>query len=64
MHRARSDETIFSEVLSLPPDQRASYLDEATKGEKLQRQRIGSLLSSYEASSFLHPQQCLFDVGD
>src|SRR5205807_8615929 len=53
MHQAKSDETIFSEALNLPPEQRGSYLEQATNGDQTLRQRIESLLSGYEAVDFL-----------
>ena len=48
-----NEEEIFAGALRLPPEQRAAYLDESTKGNPELRQRVESLLKNYEAGDFL-----------
>jgi hypothetical protein len=48
-----SEETIFAQALLLPPAECAAYLDQATRGNTALRQRVESLLESYEAGDFL-----------
>ena len=53
MNAPESEETIFTEALRLPPDERAAYLAESTHSNAELRRRVESLLESYEAGDFL-----------
>ena len=53
MNAPNDEETIFAEALRLPPEERAAYLAQATHGNAELRQRVESLLGSYEAGDFL-----------
>jgi hypothetical protein len=53
MNPPEAEETIFAEALRLPPEERAAYLAQATDGNAALRQRVESLLGSYEAGDFL-----------
>jgi len=53
MNAPNDEEAIFTEALRLPPDERAAYLAQATHGNAELRQRVESLLGSYEAGEFL-----------
>jgi len=53
MNAPHGEETVFAEVLRLPPDERAAYLAQATQGNAELRRRVESLLGSYEAGDFL-----------
>ena len=53
MNAPKGEETIFAEALRLPPEERAAYLAQSTHGNAELRQRIESLLGSYEAGDFL-----------
>src|SRR5262245_34150689 len=53
MNAPQGEETIFAEALRLSPEERAAYLAHATQGNEPLRQRIQSLLRSYEAGDFL-----------
>jgi serine/threonine protein kinase len=53
MNEPKSEETIFAEALRLPPADRSAYLVASTGGNPSIRQRVESLLKSYEAGDFL-----------
>src|ERR1043165_3730821 len=53
MNSPEGEETIFAEALRLPPEGRAAYLAQVTQGDAKLRQRIESLLGSYQAGDFL-----------
>jgi serine/threonine protein kinase/tetratricopeptide (TPR) repeat protein len=53
MNQPNSEETIFAEALRLPPKDRAAYLQQAASGDPALRQRVESLLNSYEVGDFL-----------
>jgi len=53
MNTPEGEETVFAEALRLPPEERAAYLAQATKGNDALRQRVESLLGSYQAGDFL-----------
>src|SRR6185503_4681095 len=53
MNEPPGEETIFAEALRLPPGARAAYLAQWTKGNDAVRQRVESLLKSYDAGDFL-----------
>ena len=53
MNEPHSEETIVVEALRLPPAERSAYLDQATGGNMALRQRVESLLTSYQAGDFL-----------
>ncbi len=51
---SKSAETLFEAALALPPDQRATYLDQACGGDAQLRQRVEALLQVHEqAGQFL-----------
>src|ERR1041384_4979954 len=47
------EETIFTEALRLPPEQRAAYVTRATDANPELRKRIELLLGTYDAAEFL-----------
>src|ERR1700733_6005902 len=54
MHELNKEESLFSAVLSLPPDQRAAYLEQACAGDAPLRARVEALLKAHEqAAGFL-----------
>jgi serine/threonine protein kinase len=54
MDESNNEESLFAFVLSLPPERRASYLDQACAGNVGLRARVEALLEAYaEAGSFL-----------
>ncbi|HEY3862119.1 MAG TPA: tetratricopeptide repeat protein [Verrucomicrobiae bacterium] len=53
MNESNSEETIVVEALRLPPAERSAYLDQATGGNRTLRQRVESLLTSYQDGDFL-----------
>ena len=53
MNEPNGEETIFAEALRLPPEQRAAFLEQSTRGDAALRQRLESLLKAYEAGDFL-----------
>src|SRR5437016_3996207 len=53
MNAPKGEETIFAEALRLSPEERASYLAQATHGNAELRQQVESLLRSYAAGNFL-----------
>src|SRR4030095_11686592 len=53
MNTPKGEETIFAEALRLPPEERAAYLAEATKGNPQLHQEVESLLRSYAVGDFL-----------
>ncbi len=53
MNESHGEETLFAEALRLPPDQRAAYLEQSTRGDAALRQRVQALLKSYEEGAFL-----------
>src|ERR1041385_1762737 len=53
MNSPEGEETIFAEALRLPSEERAAYLAQVTQGDAELRQRIESLLGSYQAGDFL-----------
>src|SRR6476660_9222463 len=53
MNAHQGEETIFTEVLRLPPEERAAYLTQATSGNAKLRRRIESLLGSHVTADFL-----------
>src|SRR5438067_904242 len=50
---AKGEETIFAELLRLPPEKRAAYLAQATAENPELRQQLDSLLQSYADGGFL-----------
>ncbi|HOB97673.1 MAG TPA: tetratricopeptide repeat protein [Verrucomicrobiota bacterium] len=53
MNAPDDEAAIFAEALRLPPEERAAYLAQATHGNAELRQRVESLLGSYQAGEFL-----------
>src|SRR5262245_31122001 len=53
MNASKGEETIFAEVLRLPPEERAAYLTQATSGNPQLRGEVESLLRSYGVGDFL-----------
>jgi hypothetical protein len=51
MNAPEGEETIFAEALRLPPEERAAYFAQSTNGNAEVRQRIKSLLGSYQATA-------------
>jgi len=49
----RGEETIFSEAVRLPPEDQATFLENATKDDGALRHRIQTLLKGYQAAEFL-----------
>jgi serine/threonine protein kinase/tetratricopeptide (TPR) repeat protein len=53
MNQHNGEETILVEALRLPLQKRSAYLDQITAGNPALRQRVESLLDSYQAGDFL-----------
>src|SRR6266446_9843753 len=53
MNQPHGEEIVLVEALRLAPEQRSAYLDQATCGNAALRQRVESLLESYQNSDFL-----------
>src|SRR5205823_4894973 len=53
MNEPKAEETIFSEVLSLVPADRAACLDQACGGDLALRHRVEALLQAHSEAAFL-----------
>jgi hypothetical protein len=53
MNAPEGEEPLFAEAFRLPPEERSAYLAQATCGNAELRQRVESLLGSYEAGDLL-----------
>jgi len=47
MHELNKEESLFSAVLALPPDQRAAHLRQACAGDAALQARVEALLHAY-----------------